>query len=594
MLAEAGKPANAVPAPGAGAATLNVCRRLGRYDVRHLVASGGMASVSLARLSTAEGFSKWVAIKTIHPHIAIDPRFIRMFLNEATLAARIDHPNVCSVFDFGEAEGEYFLAMEYLHGEALGRVLRRTESCHRPGLPVALAVRIIADAARGLHAAHELVLDDGRPAGVVHRDISPQNLFVLYGGMTKVVDFGIARSVEHAGENTTTGEIKGKLSYMAPEQIHALSLDRRTDVWALGVVLWECVAGARLFRRANDPATMRAVLSDPIPPASIHGREVPPEIDAIIARALARNAEDRYPTALALARDLEAWLVQSGSPIGPDDVAAEMRELFHDDIVARDELLHRVAAAPAVEPGGVPASREESGIRDSMPIPLMSAHVPPHRPDWMKLFLGVSLVTVLGVGGGLFAVSRVGDRSPLRSPPLSIGGVSRPESAPESPPVARTASIPLTAALPSIAPSDAGVATSQSAPVVAVPIATVSAPPSPSANGPSSAGGTSAPPATRVAVRPARRGVSVAAAESELVDPTAAIATQRGSLTLFSALPCEVFEGTRSLGHTPVVEARMAPGPHSLRVVPSSGDRAQVVDVSISPGQGSVVSIAWE
>ncbi|MEI8255466.1 MAG: protein kinase [Deltaproteobacteria bacterium] len=652
---------SAAPGSSGETAAPSLRRKMGRYDVRYLVASGGMASVSLARLSTAEGFAKWVAIKTIHPHIATDARFVRMFLNEAMLAARIDHPNVCSVFDFGEAEGVFFLAMEYLHGESLGRVLRETGREHRPGLSVPLAARIIADAARGLHAAHELKLDDGRPAGVVHRDISPQNLFVLYSGVTKVVDFGIARSVEHAGENTSTGEIKGKLAYMAPEQIRAQPLDRRADVWALGVVLWECVAGARLFRRANDPTTMYAVLEDPIPPASTHGRDVPPEIEAIIARALSRDREQRYPTALALARDLEAWIARSGSHIGPDDVAEEMTALFRDDIAMRDELLRRpfsddaapvrVALEGAPEPAGPnaePATRVEragatdarSGERESvelpmtdedpadiahaqtqhaltphvearapaeprvransseaesMPMPLVTPGAAAKQTTAKRSTLGIAaalVVVLLGVGGGVLVFSRTHGQTPAAPPHREPPVTATPQST-EPPPVPApiVTPTPLEAPTPAIPvrAADAG---------VALPTAVTATAP---ATGAATVAQTTAAPTTDAgstgaaapALRPARRPTRPAATSDSAYDPTTAVA-QDGTLTLFSPVRCEVFEGSRSLGHTPLVELRMVPGEHALRVVPDNGDPAQNITVGIDRGAGSVLHLRWE
>jgi serine/threonine-protein kinase len=312
-------------------------RQLGRYTLRYRVARGGMASVFLAQLLGDAGFAKWVAVKVVHPHIATDPRFAQMFLDEARLAAQLQHPNLCTVFDFGNKDGSLFLAMEYLHGESLASV---AVSAWRDGaLPMELAARIVADAARGLHAAHELRREDGAHARVVHRDVSPQNLFVLYDGVTKVVDFGIARWTDRLGESTGSGTLKGKVAYMAPEQLRGGAIDRRADLWALGVVLWECLVGRRLFKRSVDAATLMAVLNEPAPAPSAHRPEVPEALDRVCLRALSRDPEGRFPTALELARSLEAWLATRGQATGSDEVGAWMQARFTERMAFRDKLL---------------------------------------------------------------------------------------------------------------------------------------------------------------------------------------------------------------------------------------------------------------
>lgn len=322
-------------------------RRLGRYTLRFRIAQGGMASVYLARLSsvTSSGeFARWVAVKTIHAHIASHPRFVTMFLDEARLAAQLDHPNLCSVFDFGEDEGTYYLAMEYLHGETLGVLARHVWSCGLP-MPFELSARIVADAARGLHAAHELKLKDGAPAGVVHRDVSPENLFVTYSGATKVVDFGVARSNQQ-DDQTKTGELKGKLAYMAPEQIREQGLDRRVDLWALGVVLWEVTVGKRLFRREGDADTLFAVLRDEIVPPSRLRPGYPAALEAIVMKALSRTPGERFATALEMARALDAFITSTGLPAGTSEVADFLQTFFADQKAYRDALLTRASDAP--------------------------------------------------------------------------------------------------------------------------------------------------------------------------------------------------------------------------------------------------------
>ena len=312
--------------------------RLGRYRVRYRIAQGGMASVYLARLDTAVGFGKWVALKIIHPNIAADDRFVKMFLDEARLVAQLDHANLCSVFDFGDEDGTWYIAMEYLHGETLGAVARRAWST-QGSLPLEFCVRVVADAARGLHAAHEMRDIDGSLANVVHRDVSPENIFVTYTGTSKVVDFGVARSKLQEHDRTATGELKGKLAYMSPEQLHERNVDRRTDVWALGVVLWEVTVGRRLFRRQTDAQTVFAITRDPITRPSRLRDDYPPALEAIVMRALERDKDRRYASAMELTRALEAWLNSAERHAGVSEVGEFMQALFADQIAWRDRYL---------------------------------------------------------------------------------------------------------------------------------------------------------------------------------------------------------------------------------------------------------------
>ncbi len=305
--------------------------RLGRYVVRFKVAQGGMGAVYLAQLETQASFRKWVALKTIDERLAKDRNFVKMFLAEARLTAKIDHPNVCTVFDFGEEKGTYYLAMEYLAGESLSTLAKRAGMGH--GIPIPVAAKIIADAARGLHAAHELKLDDGSPANVVHRDVSPQNIFVLYDGIAKVVDFGVA----FVGEGQDrAGFLAGKRPYMSPEQLSLQPIDRRSDLWSLGVVLWECTVGQRLFRRDNDEATEEAILRDSIPGPRVYNAGYPRELEAIVMKALSRDREQRFQSAAELARALEQYLANSGETVGVDEVRAVMHEYFGDRMQARE------------------------------------------------------------------------------------------------------------------------------------------------------------------------------------------------------------------------------------------------------------------
>lgn len=303
--------------------------RLGRYEVGAAIASGGMATVYLARMSGPAGFEKLVALKRVHPHLAQEPAFVEMFLDEARIASRIQHPNVCQVFDFGQTDGAYFIAMEFLVGETLAKVQRaiaRSDYLNDPRRPLA-CVRLIVDACEGLHAAHELRDRDGELMNVVHRDISPQNLFVTFDGHAKVVDFGIA-SASGRLHQTSSGTVKGKFSYMAPEQAMGKTVDRRADVFSLGVVLWELLAFKRLFRRDTPGESLAALLNEEIGPPSERSRLAPPEFDPIVLRALERDPDKRYPTARELGRDLARAAGRLGDVVDRAELSEWLEGLF--------------------------------------------------------------------------------------------------------------------------------------------------------------------------------------------------------------------------------------------------------------------------
>jgi eukaryotic-like serine/threonine-protein kinase len=345
--AAAPEPPVGPPASSLGSDAMDAPRTLGRYELRHALGTGGMASVHLALVRSSEGFHKAFAVKRMHPHLAQISGYAAMFIDEARIASRIEHPNVCAVVDFGEVDGELFMAMELLMGEPFGRLLARLgrlspdqRSGARP-----LMVSLLADACEGVHAAHELETPEGVPMRVVHRDISPHNLVVTYDGVMKVLDFGVARSAGQRHQ-TVTGEVKGKFSYMAPEQMRGEAVDRRADVWSLGVVLWETLAARPLFRRGNQSETILAVLSGEVP--SLTGVEpaVDPELDAIVRRALSPDPSHRYPTARALARALRGWVAGCTAPIDAGHTAQWMAHLFPEEQEAQRQRLRALLDAP--------------------------------------------------------------------------------------------------------------------------------------------------------------------------------------------------------------------------------------------------------
>ena len=283
-----------------------VGERFGRYLLVGEIAVGGMAEVFLAVHKGLEGFIKVVVIKRVLPHFTDHAEFVQMFIDEARLVTRLEHPNIVRTYEFGEVNGQYFTAMEYLPGEELGKVLN-TLAISRQLMPLHMAAGIAAQLCTGLHFAHQFTDPDGRPLNLVHRDINPVNIIVTFGGEAKIIDFGVAKS--NANSRTVTGTIKGKVAYMPPEQILGRSVDQRADIFSAGVVLWEMLTGRPLFLRDNEAATLYAIMNGPIPAPSKYRPDVPPQLDKIVARALARSPADRYATAEDMAAALDDLLV---------------------------------------------------------------------------------------------------------------------------------------------------------------------------------------------------------------------------------------------------------------------------------------------
>ncbi|WP_437668677.1 serine/threonine protein kinase [Sorangium sp. So ce131] len=294
-----------------------------RYRVIERLASGGMAEVFLAESAGIEGFKKQVAIKRVLPHLSEKKRFIAMFLDEARLSAHLSHSNVAQVFDIGVGDNAYFIVMEYVDGADLKAVLESMRKASRT-LPVESAVFITAKLCEGLTYAHELKGADGHPLQIVHRDMSPPNVLITKYGEVKIVDFGLAKATSQL-EKSEAGIIKGKFSYLSPEAAQGLEVDHRTDIFAVGAILWEMLSGKRLFLGDTDYQTVKLVQQAQIPALSGINKAVPPELDRIIARSLAREPGDRYGSAREFGRDLTTFLYKFGRPVSAYDIAEHVR-----------------------------------------------------------------------------------------------------------------------------------------------------------------------------------------------------------------------------------------------------------------------------
>ncbi len=314
-----------------------VARPAGQYVVCDEIASGGTATVHFGRL-LGQGFARTVAIKRLHPTYARDPVFVDMFMDEARVATRIRHPNVCSVLDVVNMDDVPCLVLDYVHGEPLARLIH---AAVRDGgsVPHEIAAGIVCGMLEGLHAAHEATDDRGEPLRIVHRDVSPQNVLIGADGVPRVVDFGLAKAVGRL-QNTAEGHLKGKLGYMAPEQFAFKPIDRRVDIYAASVVLWETLTGEFLFERTAPSTLMRSILEGEVRPPSSVVPAIPPQLDAVCMRGLSRNPDDRFATAHEMAVALESAIaVPSAREIG-----AWVAKVAGDVLQARADVLARVEA----------------------------------------------------------------------------------------------------------------------------------------------------------------------------------------------------------------------------------------------------------
>lgn len=378
-----------------------------------------MATVWVAREhATPERRERLVAVKAMLPDLAEESEFVRMFLDEVRLVRAIRHPNVVSVFDVGEHDGVMWMSMEWVEGESLHTVI--AEAGKRRAIPPEMAVRIIADAAAGLHAAHELRDENGALLGVVHRDVSPHNILIGSNGSVKLVDFGVARSVGRVSEATRAGQLKGKFGYMSPEQARGKAIDRRSDLFALGIVLFELTTSRRLFRGESDIDTLKLVISSRIPRPSSFDPSYPAELERIVLKALDRDPSRRYQTAAELEQDLRAYLKTERVVVSQGGIGGLLKRVVGDRIEQRRRAVRSVLSSLAAgvgpelipsEPAFTPTGRERvtggsvsvtgmSGISPSSrggPVPPSSHSVAADRDPNRGVAIAAYAVGVAGI-----------------------------------------------------------------------------------------------------------------------------------------------------------------------------------------------------
>jgi len=368
--------------------------QVGRYQLIHRLAAGGMAELYLAKTSGIEGFEKIVVLKRILGHLRDNAAFVSMFLDEARIAANLEHPNIVNVYDIGRAGDDYFFTMAYLHGEDLSAILRESARLGR-GVPLAQALYIIQGVCAGLHYAHEQVGLDGRPLEIVHRDVSTTNVMVTYDGGVKLLDFGIAKAASQS-QLTQAGVRKGKASYMSPEQCRAEPLDRRSDVYSIGIMLWELTTMRGLYRADNEMAVMNMVANQDAPTPSSYIPSYPEALEQIVMRALARDRDQRYPTARALQEDLEVFVRDNRLGCSAGTLARMLKELFGDKPLpwaAGGSIAKRGISLSSLEPTPPPSGDYAYPSSDVV------SHAPSTDPGSVPIAVGSGTGSGTGVGG---------------------------------------------------------------------------------------------------------------------------------------------------------------------------------------------------
>lgn len=460
---------------GEATETADEVKVIGRYALYAQIARGGMATVHLGRLLGQAGFSRTVAIKRLHPYLAQDPEFVSMLIDEARLAARIRHPNVVVTLDVVALDRELLVVMEYVHGESLSRLLRAANR-QNVQVPPRIATAVLSQALYGLHAAHDATNERGEPLQIVHRDVSPQNIVVGSDGVTRVVDFGVAKAAGRLQE-TREGQLKGKIRYMAPEQLKRGPVDRRADVYAAGVVAWEALTGKRLFEGENEWQIATSIMEGVTEAPSKHHDSASPELDAVILKALSVNPDERYASAFDMATALEDTV----APATPREVSKWVHEIAKEALVLRSAKLKAiegmsadmpVAARLSVSDGSEPSfphtpdslslpeksnkrarSDEETATQatDASVISMAQSPAPAHAGRRRR-----NMMLVAGVVGLLFVFALVG---------AVVSGSD------ESAAMATSASTPAASGIPSASPASAASAASD------VPLETSTEPP---------------------------------------------------------------------------------------------------------------------
>jgi len=549
---------------------------LGKYKLVKLIASGGMAEVYLARQAGAAGFEKLVCLKRILPHLARDKQFVDMFLNEARLAARLDHPNIVSIFDLGETNGNYFIAMEFIDGPSLRAVAKRASE-RGEFLPIPEIVKIVSMAAGGLQYAHDLTDPEGKPLGLVHRDISPDNILVHRNGSAKVVDFGIAKAANSSGA-TRTGTLKGKVAYMPPEQLRGEPLDRRTDVFALGVVLYELLSGRRPWEGDSEVALIGQIMMQDAPALAELREDIPPELAAIVEKALSKDRAGRHQSCAELQADLEALLVSMGQTITPSRISDFVKAYgpetvsttANDNDPATGAMIQQIqdemdgtGVAPALVKGG--QRRPQSDSRT------MHMAEPPLKPRKSGLVYGIAgFAAVVVIAGGVGAWMLFGKEEPADAP-VAVERANVVEPPAQKPPEPAPAT-----------------------PAVQEPAKQAEAPATPAKEEPAKAREPGKRPRKVAVTEPPQEPTPVVIVKEPPKPVEVPVAPRptvvaKGELVLLIRPWAKVEVDGREIGVTPLDPISLSPGDHKVRLINPDLGKDITRTVTISASEKSVV-----
>lgn len=509
-----------------------------------MLARGGMAEVFLARMSGFGGFAKLLVIKRILPHLNDDPEFHEMFLNEGRVTARLNHSNICQVYELGEVDGEVFLAMEYLEGLPwydLVPLLPRGR-----GVELRVTATVLGQICEGLRFAHEHTDVDGEPMPIVHRDVSPQNLFITNEGVCKLLDFGVSKVLTE-GSRTRSGMLKGKLPYMAPEQIRGEPIDARADVFSMGIVLWEALTGGRLFQRDSDYQIWKAITEEEVPRVTSRVPGLPMAIDTVIARALERDVTRRYPTIRAFAVELREVADRAGGTFDAATLGQIMKSLGAGKLAEKNERISRAIGRPtrASDPPPLPAAItqpppmiEPSVTQHSIALRDASVKLRRKGRSWRIAIVVAALAIALGAGAALWTHRK----------PAAVTEAQR------------DANVVL-----AVTPSDAEQVAEQGAdPADEVEI-DEPATPTPGQ-----------PPRHRPVRRPKKTAEHKVTADAGVAES--------GFYSVDSRPYATIYIDEKSYGETPLFKVQLAAGKHRIRAVRADG-KSQRLSITIQPGK---------
>ncbi|APR81713.1 Serine/threonine protein kinase PrkC, regulator of stationary phase [Minicystis rosea] len=380
-------------------------RQFGKYTLLRRLAAGGMAEIFLALHRSMAGFEKLIVIKRILPSMNQNKAFIEMLLHEARIAATLSHPNIVQIFDVGQVDGTYFIAMEHIHGEDIQAIVRAMKKKELSEFPLEHTLSLILGTCAGLAYAHDRRDLDGKPLSIVHRDISPRNIVVSFTGDVKIVDFGIAKSGVEPGEDTNSGQLKGKAPYMSPEQASGQSIDWRSDIFATGVMLFELTTGRRLFKGASEFETLKLIVDKEYPRPSEIKPDYPPALERIVMKALEKDREERYQSARDMQADLEAFVREERIPVSQVSLTSWMGWLFEDKLAQQKEALQdikQLADVIAAQQGSLYEGGTSTGTGVGASAAIASLSMAPPSPNAKKSaapFIAVGVAVALGVGG---------------------------------------------------------------------------------------------------------------------------------------------------------------------------------------------------